>query len=82
MAIVYVTNVNSNTVSVINTVSNRDIATIPVGKDPAVMAITPTRLSQTLVNRHKKMIRLSRPLVKRRKKVTRSPKSLVKHRKS
>ncbi|MCP1356892.1 hypothetical protein [Aneurinibacillus migulanus] len=53
MAIVYVTNINSNIVSVINTISNRVIATIPVGKDPAGIAIPPTRLSQTLVKRRK-----------------------------
>lgn len=41
MAIAYVTNPNSNNVSVINTLSNRVIAIIPVGVSPFGVAITP-----------------------------------------
>jgi YVTN family beta-propeller protein len=38
---VYVTNVNSNTVSVIDTATNTVIATIPVGTTPQGVAVTP-----------------------------------------
>lgn len=37
----YVTNSNDNTVSVIDTVTNSVIATVPVGSGPSAVAVTP-----------------------------------------
>jgi len=40
-AFAYVTNVNSNNVSVISTATNSVVATVPVGTGPVAVAITP-----------------------------------------
>lgn len=67
MAIAYVANRDSNTVSVISTQSNQIITRIHVGRGPSGITIIPTRLSQPLIKHRKKVVHLSRPLIKRRK---------------
>ena len=44
---VYVTNDNSDTISVIDTATNTVVATIPVGSGPVAVAITPVRRTPT-----------------------------------
>jgi YVTN family beta-propeller protein len=46
----YVTNLDSATVSVINTTTNTSVATIPVGNGPSTIAVTPDGAHVYVVN--------------------------------
>lgn len=63
---VYMTNTFSDTVLVMSTQSNRVIATIPVGMNPIGIVIIPTRLSPSLVKKHKNSTRSPKSSVKRK----------------